>query len=266
MAPKIKKPSDDNEDEGGEAEFTEAQLARLGSMVNSAVSKQLGRQLDKAVESAITPQLTKIEELLKARPKAEEHEDDEDEDETPPPKAKNGHAKNGKQAARPADRESPALIAMQRKLDALEAERKTEKAQAAALTRDTALRDHLGKLGVKTELMRGAVAILRENTRQDDKTGEWSYIAQRDGYTEELDLGAGAKDWIATDEGKAHVAPPTQPARGGTGLPRVIGNASPGRTTPSNDAKSVRAAKVAEAHALLASAAAELVTGQIPTG
>lgn len=257
MAPKIKKPDETDDDETDD--FTEAQLNKLGGLVNAAVSKQLGRQLDKAVGTALAPQLAELKELIQGKAKTQpiEGEEEEEEEEQPVVKPK---GKVGKQPARPTGPD-PALIAMQRKLDAMEAERTKEKAQAAALTRDTALRDHLGKLGVKSELMRGAVAILRESTRQDEKTGEWSYVAQRDGYTEELDLGAGAKDWIGTDEGKAHVAAPDKPRPGGVGMPRVIGGNGGARPPASGDAKSAKAQKVAGAYEQLAQAAGALVAG-----
>ena len=261
MAPKIKKPDDDNDDE--ETEFSEAQLAKIGGLVNSAVSKQLGRQLDKAVGTALAPQLAELKELIQGKAKAPPAGDDEpdDEDEEPTPVVKPAKGKAGKQPARPAGPD-PAFVAMQRKLDAMEAERKLEKAQAAASARDAGLREHLGKLGVKPELMRGAVAILRESTRQDEKTGEWSYVAQRDGYTEELDLGAGAKDWIGTDEGKAHVAAPEKPRPGGTGMPRVIGgNGGPRAGASNGDAKTAKQAKVAGAFESLAQAAGALAAG-----
>jgi hypothetical protein len=257
MAPKIKKPDDDDETETDD--FTESQLTKLGGLVNAAVSKQLGRQLDKAVGTALAPQLAELKDLIqgkaKATPAGEETEDDDTEEPVKPTKGK-----AGKQPARAAGPD-PAVAAMQRELAQMKEERARERTQAAAAQRDGALRDHLGKLGVKPELMRGAVAILRESTRQDDKTGEWSYVAQRDGYTEELDLGAGAKDWIGTDEGKAHVAAPATPRPGGTGMPRVIGGNGGARPAASGDAKTAKAQKVAGAYEQLAQAAGALVAG-----
>jgi hypothetical protein len=249
----------DDDDETETDDFTEAQLNKLGGLVNAAVSKQLGRQLDKAVGTALAPQLAELKELIqgKAKPAVTDGEGEDDEAEEPVKPAK---GKAGKPAPRTTGPD-PALVAMQRKLDAMEAERAKEKAQAAAATRDGALRDHLTKLGVKPALVRGAVAILRENTRQDDKTGDWSYVAQRDGYTEEIDLGAGAKDWIGTDEGKEWVAAPDKPRPGGVGMPRVIGGNGGARPAASGDAKTAKAQKVAGAYEQLAQAAGALVAG-----
>jgi hypothetical protein len=253
-----RKPDDDDETETDD--FTEAQLNKLGGLVNAAVSKQLGRQLDKAVGTALAPQLAELKELIQGKAKAVPAGEETEDEDTEEPPAKPAKGKAGKPAARPTGPD-PAVAAMQRELAQIKEERAKERTQAAAAQRDGALRDHLGKLGVKPELMRGAVAILRESTRQDDKTGEWSYVAQRDGYTEELDLGAGAKDWIGTDEGKAHVAAPEKPRPGGVGMPRVIGGNGGARPAASGDVKTAKAQKVAGAYEQLAQAAGALVAG-----
>ena len=72
--------------------------------------------------------------------------------------------------------------------------------------------------------MRGAIAVLRDSTKYDEKNNEWFYARKVDGIEEELDLVAGAETWAGTDEGKAYLAPPSginggrpAAARGGSG-------------------------------------------------
>lgn len=198
---------------------------RIATAVNAAVGDHIKRKLPKMLKDAIDGPLGELRTLIEQRatPAGDEPDDAEEPEEQPAQRRGKGRQQQQQQQpAQPAGRrrEDPELVSMRKKVDAMEAERKLEREQARARDRDTQLREHLTKLGVEPNRMRGAIAVLRESTRLDDKTGTWSYIAKRDGYDEELDLDTGAQDWAATDEGKAYLAPP-QPTRGGAGAAGV---------------------------------------------
>ncbi len=260
---------------------------RISTAVNAAVGDHIKRKLPKMLKDAIDGPLGELRTLIEQRA-AQPGEGDDDGEEQPeePPAGRRGKGRQQQQQQperpQPAGRrrEDPELVQLRKKIDTLENERKTEREQARARERDSQLREHLTKLGVEPNRMRGAIAVLRESTRLDEKTGTWSYIAKRDGYDEELDLDAGAQDWAATDEGKAYLAPPQrqgagagqpgvqirQPAArtGGSGA-RPGAGAGGGRTAPASQQQQRAGAKT-EAVQNLAGAVDALLGGAVQIG
>jgi hypothetical protein len=268
MPPK-KKPDDDEETET-QFSITDEVRAELGNMINGVVKDHVKRMLGPAIKSAMDPAMTEIKTLLAQRnaPAGNEEEENEEEEIEEPIKPKGA---KGKQKVAP-PKEDPRIAVMQRKMEAMEQATKLEREQAQAQGRDNVLKEHLIKGGVKPELVRPALLALRETTRRDEKTGEWTYVAKRDGgqgaggYDEELDLAAGAKDWLGTEEGKAMLAPPTTPPRVGSGLPRINGATQPltlGRTQPSADPKAQRAQAIQQAESSLTAGISELLGGAV---
>ncbi len=125
-------------------------------------------------------------------------------------------------AAAPAGGPTASEIAMKRRVDALEEERRVEREGARAARRDSRLTELATAAGVDKNRLRGAVAILREQTKFDPTTGDpLMPITRKSGgqsFTEDVDLDPGAAEFFKTDEGKSYLAP-TQ-ARGGSGSGR----------------------------------------------
>ena len=103
--------------------------------------------------------------------------------------------------------------------------------------------------------------MLRENIKRTDD-GQLTYVAQRNGYTEDLALGDGIKDWLQTDEGKAYLAPKDV---GGTGnAPGRVASGAPRPGARPTDPAAARAQEVQQARQNLRGAVAEMLTeGQI---
>ncbi|HSR79086.1 MAG TPA: hypothetical protein VLN57_21110 [Xanthobacteraceae bacterium] len=276
MAPK-KKPDDDGGEGDGDGPFTAEQLEALGTIVNGAVGDHLKRKLPAIVEGSIKKPLQEIRELLAGKQGAgegdETGEETEETEDPPEPRQRAGKA-NGqrRQAAQP----DPAIAQMAKKLAKVEAERAAEKAErdqerAAARNekRDGSLRELLGAAGVDPNRLRGAVAVLRESTKYDDKNNEW-LIAAGD---EEFDLAAGVNQFVATDEGKAYLAPQQgrqqgngQPAvRSGAGT-RTGGTVQRGAGRPVTSAADAKSANRQQAAAALQAAVGDLLGGNVPLG
>lgn len=210
-------PNDDDDDDddggggdgGGNNGFTDAQRDELRRMINATTSAQLGRKLDTAIKTAVDGALGPISEQLTKLAGGGEGGEGGGKGKSKEPPAGGGTG-GGK---------DPEVEAMRKRLAALEDERKTERAQADARERDASLREHLTKIGVDPNRMRGAVAVIRENVKKDPETGEWSYKAQRDGYVDDLDLAKGVAEWGNTDEGKSYRAAQGKGA-GGNGAQR----------------------------------------------
>ena len=192
-------PPDDEEEETGADAFNDAQRAEISQLVNAAVSGQLQRKLPRAIADGISGPLGEIRSLIEGNQQRgrvrddDEAGDDDDGEEVTPPKGK-GKTKRGREV-------DPEKEQMRKRLDKLEAERQQEREQSRARERDTLLRESLTKAGVDPNRIRGAIAVLRETTKYDDKTGEWSYVAKRDGFDEEIDIAAGVAEWGKSDEG-----------------------------------------------------------------
>lgn len=265
---------DDDNDEGGGAIGALSDEARteIGQLVNAAVSSQLQRKLPNAIKASLdeglAPIMAKLNEGGGSRRRAadDDQEDPDDDLEEQPTKGKRG--KGQRAAARDPETEN-----MRKRLATLEEERKTEREQTRNRDRDTVLREQLTAAGVEPNRMRGAIAVLRESMKYDDKVGEWAYKAKRDGFEEDLDVETGVNEWAGTDEGKSYLAPPaTTQQRGGSGT-RVGTTGSGGRTggvigggRPATDPKQAKAQGKADAVKSLNDAVGSLMGGTIPLG
>ncbi len=264
---------DDDDDTGGSGGFTDEQRTELGQLVNAAVSGQLQRKLGNAIKSTLDESLAPIRQMLEQRNGGARGDDDDggddDDDEQPAPKGKRG--KGGKPAAAARD---PEKENMQKRLAAIEEERKQEREQSRNRERDSMLRERLEAAGVDKNRIRGAIAVLKEQTKYDDKAGEWFYKAKRDGFEEDLDLDAGVSEWADTDEGKSYLAPPTGAAqpRGGSGSrPNTQGSGGRaggviGGGRPAVDPKAAKAQAKQDAVKTLNDAVGGLMGGAVNLG
>ena len=238
---------DDDTDDGDETPMTRAETLRL---VNSAVSGQLARKLPKAIEDGISPitaQLTELGEKLTAAPvkgkgkkakRTDDDEDDEREREDDP-----RIAEMGKQIA-----------TLTGKLKEQETAAQTAERERREATVAGKLKDGLTKLKVDPLRIKGALAVVRENVKVDEKTGVATWLAKRDGYAEDIETEAGLKEWAGTDEGKSY--------QGATGSPGGTGSRAPqtGRTPPKVGAEA-KQQRVREAKEGLLGAVGEMLAG-----
>ncbi len=216
MAPK-KKPDITEDDDDDTAEtFSDRQREEMGKIMNAAIGAQLGRKLDAKIADSLTgamsPILERLEKLSGAGVPAKTGDEGKE-------KAAAGAGAPDPEKAELRSR----LDASDKRFAALEAERKQERDQTRAAKRDQTLREELTKIGIDPNRMRGAIAVIRDAVKIDDKTGELFYKAQRDGYEEDLDVSKGVAEWAASDEGKAYKAAPQQQTRQRTGVVNVIG-------------------------------------------
>jgi len=267
---------------------------RIATAVNAAVGDHFRRKIPKMLTDALNKPLGELRDLIErsAQPGATGSPDDEPDDEPDDPPARRGRTRQAAREREQPDqrdrgagerdqpgrgrRNDPEVVKLRQKVDTMEAERAREREQARNRDRDGMLREHLTKLNVEPNRMRGAIAVLRESTRFDDKTGTWSYVAG----DEELDLDAGVAEWAGTDEGKAYLAPPQrsgagtgagvspqirQPVRsGGSGARPGAGRAT-GATSPTG-ANQQRGAAKSEAVQNLAGAVDALLGGAVQIG
>lgn len=270
-------PDDDDDEDGGGGTLSDSMRTEITNLVNAAVSGQLSRKLPNAITAAVEGAIAPLRESLAnggARRRSDDDDEDagDDDDEDAPPQRGKNKGKNAG-AARAKD---PEFDRMQKRLNQLETERKQEREQARNRERDTLLREQLEAAGVDKNRIRGAVAVLRDSMKYDDKTGEWSYKAKRDGFDEDVDIAAGVGEWASTDEGKSYLAPPNsggQPRGGsgmrpnggaggtGAGAPRL---ANGGR--PAQDPKAAKQAAKQDAMKALAGAVNELGGGTVNLG
>lgn len=273
MAPK-KKPDEGGEGEGEEQPFTEAQQQAIAAMVNGAVGDHLKRKLPGIVETSIKKPLQEIRALLEGKQggEGEGAGEGEEPDENEEPEQRRPA---GRQPQRRAAGPDPALTQLQKKLAKVEAEREAEKREREAerqanrnKERDGTLRELLQGAGVDPNRLRGAVAVLRESTKYDDKNSEW-LVVQGD---EELDLATGVAGFVATDEGKAYLAPQqgarppvNQPVtRSGAGTRPNGSTRQP--TRPVASAADTKSAAKQQAAQELASAVGSLLGNTVPLG
>lgn len=266
-------PDPDDPDEGGDdgVLFSDEQRVEITNLVNAAVSGQLQRKLPNAIKAgidgAIAPVLERLDTMGGRRRGADDPDEDDDADDgSPAPRKGKGGA-----AARTKD---PEVDNMRKRLAQLEERDKTRETEARNGKRDGALREHLTKLGVDPNRIRGAIAVLRDATKYDEKAGEWSYVAKRDGFDEDLDLDAGVAEWAKTDEGKSYLAAPDT----GGGSPRRMpqlrtgggviggGGGSGGGQAQRGDAKAAKAQAKQDAMANLGKAMDSLAGGNVPLG
>lgn len=306
MAPKARsrQQQDDDDDEG----LSESQRAEISEMIGGAVSG-LKKKLPGVVAAAIAAPLGELRTLLERGGRTrrrdddediddrddDEREDDDDREDDPPPRAR-GARRQDTRAARRGDRDrdrepargdrerdrrpsstssSPEIRKMRQTVDKLEREREQERQAARNAARDTALREQLTNAGVDKNRIRGAVAVLRDAMRFDDKADEWVYVSKRDGVDEDIDLAEGVKEWASTDEGKSYLAPagaggggnggPAPQLRRGAGT-RSGPNGPRGTTNPTPNAQQARQQTIATAQQTLAGAIDALSGGAVPLG
>jgi hypothetical protein len=288
------------EDDDEPAGLTESARDEILELVNAAVGSQLKRKLPGTIRDALQQPLSEIRSMLESgggggRRREREAEPDEDLpddelDEQPrrgraqvtqrqPARERRDRA-DDRQDQRDRGGRDPELVRLQKAMAKMEQEREAERRAARDSERDGMLREHLTSIGVDKNRLRGAVAVLRDSLRYDDKAREWAWISKRDGVDEELDPDVGIREWAATDEGKSYLAPPgaghggSQGAnagapgvtrRSGAGT-RVGGQQRAGTTAPSADAKTAKAQQVASAQQQLATAIDSLSGGMVPLG
>lgn len=283
-----RRPAED--EEGGDP----APLTRddVVDIVNAAVSGHVQRKLPNMVKDAISGPIGELRALIEGgRSGRSDPDEDDPDDDAPARRQPSGRRQSARdrdeqparrRAAdddqdRDRDRQdrpdrraqgSSETRALQARLNNLEAERARERQEARSRQRDDQLRDLLTEAGVDKLRLRGAVAVLRESTKFDEKAGEWLYTAKRDGVDEDGDLASGVREWSATDEGKSYLAPPAsagrvQPIRSGSGTrPAAAGAARVGAgTQPAAGAREAKAAAKAEAVANLTGAFDALAGG-----
>lgn len=311
MAPRARNRQQPPDDDDDTDTFSDTQRNELNELVNAAVSGQLRRKLPSIVTAALQEPMGELRALIEGNGggaggargagRRGDEEDVDDEDDIEQPTRQRGRGRQAPAAARGrrgagdrvADREpdpdqqptqrrgaaggDPELTRLQRQVAKLEQERAAERESMRATERDGILREHLTSVGVDKNRIRGAIAVLRESMRFDDKAKEWSYIAKRDGLDEDIDPIEGVREWAASDEGKSYLAPPSAGGAGGAGaggpapqLRRGAGtrpnSGSTRGTSPTPDARQQRAATVQQAQQSLASAIDSLAGGGIPLG
>lgn len=267
----------EDEEEGGSRseEISDGLRAEIVRLVNGAVGTHIQRRLPSLLDSALAKPLGEIRAMLEQGGQRREEQPD-DEEERPRPRRARGAAREEQPDERPARgtaRETdPEVVKMRKQLDKLTQEREQERQQTRNTARDASLRELLTAAGVDKNRMRGAIAVLRESTKYDDKANEWTFVRRGEGGDEELDLDTGVKDWASTDEGKSYLAP-AQAGAGGARGPQLRSGAGtrPGATparagAPVADAKAAKAQARAAAVQSLVGAIGELGGGNIPVG
>lgn len=126
----------------------------------------------------------------------------------------------------PGGDDSPALRKLQAEQEKLQKalEAQTKRAEEAETKRradllQNSVRDALIAQGADPKRVALALPVLKERgtVRLDDK-GAPVFTFQRNGYEESLDVTAGAKEWLSTDDGKIYMPPVgTQGTGGGLG-------------------------------------------------
>lgn len=284
MAPKAKPnrgnrnpEPDDDDDEGGGEGISDEMRSELTNLVNAAVSGQLNRKLPNAIKNAVDTSLAPIREMLERGGKPAGGGDGDDDEIDDDQEQRQRAGKKGAAPAARSSRKDPEVENMRKQLAKLTEERETERTQTRNRDRDTQLREQLTSAGVDPNRIRGAVAVLRDSMKYDDKAGEWSYTAKRDGFDEDLDVSTGVKEWASTDEGKSYLAPAGKPnggnggqrANGGSGTRVQNGGARGGVVNggkPVADPKAQKAERRAEAMQNMQNAMGELGGATIGIG
>lgn len=183
-------PTDDDDDD----EVSPKLLDVINNTVTAAVTAQIGRKL-KPINDQITQLGATITEQLEAMQASRGG--------GAPVVKKQGDPDPGAGAGAQPD---PDKIAMKKRLDAIEEERKQERNDARNARRDARLTELAVTAGVEKNRVRGAVAVLREQTFFDKEGNAMMKIA-RTGYDEDADLDTGSAEWFKSDEGKSYLAP-----------------------------------------------------------
>lgn len=214
---------------GGTPIFSDAQIDRITSIVNMAISgrdKRLIDTLDKKRSDdakAADDRLAKIlEEKLSALKPA---------DPDPDPPAGGGKGKNKGDDVR--------LQTMQQKLDemARRADEQEQKAKAAnarirAGNLQTITRDELSKVGIDGARFKGAYALLQQEGRirhREDDSDEMVFV---DDAGQEVELAVGLQAWVKTDDAKIYLPPSGVK---GSGSHKPAGSGLPTGQKPTNE-------------------------------
>lgn len=227
---------------GGSPGLNEQQVTEIVNRAFTARAGRLKEEILGGVQGALTEALKPINERLAAAPK---------DDKTKPKDDK---------------AESPETAELRAKVEEMQAQLKAKDQAAAkerqdreAAERDAAIRDHLAKAGVKPALLDGALAVARGQVKVKDGKPVW--VAQREGYVEELDLAKGVGEWANTETGKEYLAPrPVQGSGARPGqapLPR--GPVKPGSPEAAQERRDA-------ARAQLQRGVAGLIGGTLPLG
>jgi hypothetical protein len=208
---------DDDDDAGaGGGALSDEARTEINSLVHAAINAQFSRKLPAAISSAMEGVIAPLRQQLEGL-SSRGRQDDDDDDDNADDQQQQQRGKRGKAA-----RKDPEVETMRKQLAKLTEEREQERQQNRNRERDSMLREQLEAAGVDKNRIRGAVAVLRDSMKYDDKAGEWVFNAKRDGYEEPLDVSAGVGEWAGTDEGKSYLAPPSgsqqQQQRGGSGV------------------------------------------------
>lgn len=277
-------PGDDDAsggDDAGDSGFTADQRKEMTALINAAVGGRLKRQLPALIRDAVAGPIDEMRSLVRGggrRQAADDDDLDDDDnasDDEPPAQRR---AARGRQPgrteppARAARGDDKDIAVLRKQFDKLQEERKTEREARRAEVRDSSLREHLQELGVDKHRMRGAIAVVRESAKYDEKNDEWYWQAS-DG--QDLDLSAGVTSWAGTDEGKAYLAPPAggqgsgsaRGARGGAGTRMGTGGAArSGATGAVADPKQAKQQAKQQAQTKLVEAIDSLGGGAVPLG
>jgi len=216
-----------NEPDPDEDELSEAVINTITRTVNATVTAHLSRKLGPALKEALGTELTEIRDTLTqiagGKPNAGAGGDGKGNEGKGQNSGQPGT--NGQQPA-PSLKDDPEVVAMRKRLAALEDERKKERETAQNNERDGTLREILTAAKIDPNRMRGAIAVVRDSVKRDAE-GKLVYKAQRQGYVDDLTLEDGVAEWLATDEGKSYQAP-AQGVRGGGAGTRQAGAARGG--------------------------------------
>lgn len=239
-------PDDDDDDIAGGGTITDDMRTEIINLVNAAVGSKITKRVPAIVAEALQTGLKPLQDQIaslgsRRRDDSDDDNDDDDQDQQ--------QQQRGKNKGKPA-RKDPEVEGMRKQLAKLTEEREQERTQARNRERDTLLREQLEGAGVDKNRIRGAVAVLRDSMKYDDKAGEWVYNAKRDGYEEPVDVSAGVSEWAGTDEGKSYLAPPSNGGqqRGGSGV-RPTGGGNGGTPRLQNGGRPIADPKQAKAQA-----------------
>lgn len=207
--------------EGGEAALNEAQAKEVTKLVNDAVNgavtnhltrfkKQFTEEITKTLGDALGPVSEQLKGVLEAAQK--------------PASGKPAHTPG------PDNETQQMLTRYEGRIKELEASNKAEKdareAEKATRLREeerSSLSTALRARGLPDPQIKAAVALLHTEDKRVGRTEDGRIVFRIEKgtgagkYVDEVDIDAGADEWLKTDEGKSFT--PARPANGGGGLP-----------------------------------------------
>ena len=101
------------------------------------------------------------------------------------------------------------LKEMNERMEADSRERANEKQKRLSLEEKSRLADELRLAGVPDSRVRAAVALVYTEDKRVGRNanGDVVYFVPKDGYTDEVSLSDGVKEWMKSDEGKVFLPP-----------------------------------------------------------